>query len=99
MNTRSQGVTTAVASNSGDEDSTTDNSLMARRRRRRERAQTAYIMHAQTVDGIDTETPPAIVGSSNISAQRPIDVKSVFYLFLFKIIKRVFNVKKIPQRF
>ena len=81
MNTRSQGVTTAVASNSGDEDSTTDNSLMARRRRRRERAQTAYIMHAQTVDGIDTETPPTIISSSSISAQRPIDVKSVFYLF------------------
>ena len=67
MNTRSQGVTTTTASNSGDEDATTDNSLMARRRRRRERAQTAYIMHAQTVDGIGTATPPA-----SIPTQRPI---------------------------
>jgi len=49
VNTRSQGVTTATASNSADEDTATDNSLMARRRRRRERAQTAYLM---PVDGL-----------------------------------------------
>ena len=68
MNTRSQGVTNTMASNSGDEDLTTDNSLTARRRRRRERAQTAYIMNsAQSVDGIGTGPQP-----DNVPTQRPI---------------------------
>jgi len=68
VNTRSQGVTTMTAWNSGDEDAATDNSLMARRRRRRERAQTAYIMQGQAVDGIlpqQTSSPSAVISSSN----------------------------------
>jgi len=63
VNTRSQGVMApaAVASNSADEDAA-DNSLMARRRRRRERAQTAYIMHGPSVDGI--VQPSTIISTS-----------------------------------
>jgi len=70
VNTRSQGVTAAVAaSNSADED-TTDNSLMARRRRRRERAQTAYIMHApHAADGI--VQPSTIISTTSSIGQHP----------------------------
>jgi len=67
VNTRSQGVTATITTNSGDEDATTDNSLMARRRRRRERAQTAYMMHGQAVDGIvpqQTTEPSAAISTS-----------------------------------
>jgi len=70
VNTRSQGVTAATATNSADEDATADNSLMARRRRRRERAQTAYMTHAPQVDGIvehQTVSPSAF-----INVQQPV---------------------------
>ena len=72
VNTRSQGViATTAASNSADEDAG-DNSLMARRRRRRERAQTAYVMHGQSLDGIvqpHTLVPSTIVYSNMPPAQ------------------------------
>jgi len=63
VNTRSQGVAAAGASNSADEDASAENSLMARRRRRRERAQTAYIMHGQApvIDGM-VQPPANVIG-------------------------------------
>jgi len=73
VNTRSQGVITTAASISGDEE--TDNSLMARRRRRRERAQTAYIMNAPTMDGLIQPQTSAIVNmdlSQQQQQQQPV---------------------------